>query len=70
MEKHIDAYRVGVLTVDGQPGQHVRVVGETALRYRVMAIGEKIRLPLRGSGVRIVYRPGTVLVPKTVVRAE
>lgn len=63
--------RRGVLMIDGWGGrsyQPVVVEAETPKRYRVRAVEEKIRLPLRGNGVRIVLRSGTVLVPKTAVR--
>lgn len=63
--------RRGELVIDGWGGrsyQPVVIEGETPKRYRVRAVGEKLRLPLRGNGVRIVLRSGTVLVPKCAVR--
>lgn len=63
--------RRGELLIDGWEGrtaQPVIIEGETPKRYRVRAVGESLRLPLRGNGVRIVLRSGTVLVPKAAVR--
>jgi hypothetical protein len=65
--------RRGVLMIDNWAGrsyQPVIIEGETPKRYRVRAVDEKLRLPLRGNGVRIVYRSGTVLVPKSAVRLD
>jgi hypothetical protein len=63
----------GVLVTDGwgdRQEQPVIVEGETPQRYRVRAVNEELRLPLRGNGVRLILRSGTVLVPKNAVRLE
>lgn len=60
----------GLLVIDGWAGQSrqpVVIEGETPTRYRVRAVDEELRLPLRGRGVRIVLRSGSVLVPKHAV---
>jgi hypothetical protein len=65
--------RRGVLVIDGWGGrsyQPVIIEGETPKKYRVRAVEEKLRLPLRGNGVRIILRSGTVLVPKHAVRVD
>jgi len=66
--------RRGVLMIDGWGGrsyQPVVVEAETPKRYRVRAVGDRLRLPSHGGrGVRIVFRSGTVLVPKTAVRLD
>lgn len=63
----------GALLMDGWEGrteQLVIVEGETPQRYRVRAVGEKLRLPHGRSGVRWVLRSGTALVPKHAVRFD
>jgi len=67
------AIRRGVLVTDGWGGrsyQLVTVEGETPMRYRVRAVGEELRLPMRGRGIRKVLRSGTALVPKYAVRFD
>lgn len=62
--------RRGVLLADGWGGrqrQAVIIEGETPKRYRVRAVGDALRLPSRGQGVRIILRSGTALVPKYAV---
>lgn len=60
----------GYLTFAGWDDQPVIIEGVTPKRYRVRSVGDKLRMPLRGNGVRIVLRSGTVLVPKSAVRLE
>jgi hypothetical protein len=72
-DPHARPAQRGILVMDGWGGrsyQPVVIESETPKRYRVRAVGESLRLPSRGHGVRIILRSGTVLVPKYAVRLE
>lgn len=62
-----------MLFTDGwgaRTGQPVIVVNETPKRYRVLGVNDALRLPMRGRGLRVIYRPATALVPKYAVKLE